>query len=103
MIEKEYALKLKDYIDNYAIPNKIMVFFRYKDLDEELAQCDYRTLQAECEKLGFHIYNFKECPPEKVDVTKERCSKLKSYAIFSDYMLTLKSKWKRHWKLIDKK
>ena len=62
MLEKEYALKLKNKIETYLIPNKEKLFCEYAKLNQELAQCDYRTLQAECEKLGFHIYNFKESP-----------------------------------------
>ena len=94
MLEKEYALKLKNKIETYLIPNKEKLFCEYAKLNQELAQCDYRTLQAECEKLGFHIYNFKESPVYQNVLSKEKCSKLKSYVIYSDYTLTLVAKFK---------
>lgn len=93
MIEKDYALKLKNHIDNYLIPNKITAFYKYSKQDNELAKCNYKTLQAECEKLGFHIYNFKESPIDQDILSKEKCSKLKSYIIYSDYTLTLIKKF----------
>ena len=94
MFEKEYALKLKNKIDTFLIPNKEKLFCEYAKLDKELAQCDYRTLQAECEKLGFHIYNFKESPVYQDILSKEKCSKLKSYIIYSDETIALTQKFK---------
>lgn len=94
MIEKEYALKLKEKVQEELIKDKSNYFCEYAIQNKELAQCDYRTLQAECEKLGFHIYNFKESPIDNEKLQKLKCSKLKSYIIYSDYSLTLTKSFK---------
>ncbi len=75
MIEKEYALKLKEKVQEELIKDKSNYFCEYAIQNKELAQCDYRTLQAECEKLGFHIYNFKESPVYQKILSKGKWTK----------------------------
>ena len=93
MIEKQYALELKEKLQKYFNENKTMCFFEYEELNEKLKQCDYKTLQAECEKLDFHIYNFKDSPIFQDNLSKKH-KKLKSYIIYSNETIALTKKFK---------
>ena len=94
MIEKQYALELKEKLQKYFNENKTICFCEYADQNENLNKCNYKSLQAECEELGFHIYNFKDSPIRKNILSKQKCNKLKSYIIYSDETIALAKKFK---------
>lgn len=91
MIEKEYALKLRHQLDGFIF-QKARCFYLYSDEEEDIQKCDYNILKSECENLGFHFYKVTESP-----ILQEENKNMKyrdiAYIIYSDYSLTLKSKF----------
>ena len=94
MLEKEYALKLKERVEKELHEDKSNALFIYSYQCKDHEKCDYKILQEECEKLNFHLYNFKDSPIYKEMLNKEKCSKLKSFIVYSDYSLTLSKSFK---------
>jgi|GEM_PF-3257282 len=91
MIEKNLALKFRTELDKHIF-NKSVCFYVYNDQIKELLDCDYKTLQKECNNLGFYIYKVKDSPIFR-EYDKNIPNKSKAYIIYSDYSLTLTTKF----------
>ena len=49
MLEKEYALKLKERVEKELHEDKSNALFIYSYQCKDLEKCDYKILQEECE------------------------------------------------------
>ena len=86
MIEKNYALKLKNIVQKELINNKHNTLFLYEEDDKQLADCDYKTLQQECKKLDIFIFNLKDSPIFRKE-NKNMKNKDKTYIVYTNQSL----------------